>query len=135
MNAKVTVTSDGSPSTMYEGTLEADDNIIVWTTTNRDPTKWYRNPLQIAEVQKEKERPAIKVSKTEVPTATAPQSEHQKGTASMSKEERPAENLQKDPTSKAVLSTKLEPSYHETPWLFCSTRHLEPQRDVEMTES
>ena len=68
MNARITVTSDALPGKMQEGTLDADDNIITWTSDNTkvDPSmrmtisKWYRKPtissdefrLQLTEVQK-----------------------------------------------------------------------------------
>ena len=116
-NARITVTSDALPRTMHEGTLDADDNIITWTSDNTkvDPSmrmtisKWYRKPtissdefrLQLTEVQKEKERHTTKMSNAEEPKAIALQREHQKGTASTTREERPVQNSQKDPISKA----------------------------------
>ena len=151
MNARIIVTSDALPGKMQEGTLDADDNIITWTSDNPkvDPSlrmtisKWYRKPtissdefrLQLTEVQKEKERHTTKMSNVEEPKAIAPQREHKKGTASTTREERPVQNSQKDPSSKAGSSTHQEPRQHEAAWRFCHTRQFEPPRDVEMSES
>ena len=107
-NARITVTSDALPRTMHEVTLDADDNIITWTSDNTKVgpsmrmtiSKWYRKPtissgefrLQLTEVQTEKERHTTKMSNVEKPKAIAPQREHQKGTGSTTREERPVQN-------------------------------------------
>ena len=146
MNARITVTSDALPGKMQEGTLDADDNIITWTSDNPkvDPSlrmtisKWCHKPtissnefrLQLTEVQNEKERHTTKMSNVEEPKAIAPQREHKKGTASTIREERPVQNSQKDPISKAGSSTDQEPRQHEAAWRFCRTRQFERPRDV-----
>ena len=136
---------------MQEGTLNAGDNIITWTSDNVkvDPalrmvtSKWYRKPTitsaefrqQHKEVQKVQEWHASKMSKVEEPKPIAPQREQQQGTASTASEERPAQNLQKDSSGKAGSSSDREPRRPETAWRFCQTRQVEPLRDEEMPQS
>ena len=111
MNARITVINDAIPGKMQEGTLNAGDNIITWTSENVkvDPalrmvtSKWYRKQTitsaefrqQHKDVQKVQEWHASKMSKVEEPKPIAPQREQRQGTASTASEERPAKTYRR----------------------------------------